>query len=89
MRRVELDATLGSVEAIYDRLAGTLGFPAHFGRNLDALYDTLTADIAGPVEIVWRDHVASQRRLGIIYEELLRVLYDVARERPDFRLTLT
>lgn len=89
MRRVELDATLGSVEAIYDRLAGPLGFPAHFGRNLDALYDTLTGDIAGPIEIVWRDHIASQRRLGIIYEELLRVLTDVARERPDFRLTLT
>lgn len=88
MRRVELDAALGSVEAIYDKLSRSLVFPAHFGRNLDALYDTLTGDVAGPVEIVWRDHVAAQRRLGIIYEELLRVFRDVERERRDFRLTL-
>lgn len=88
MSRAILDASLGSIDAIYDRLLRDLPMPTHFGRNLDALYDVLTGDVPGPIEIEWRDHIAAQRRLGIIYEELLRVLRDVARERPDFRLTL-
>jgi len=28
--------------AAHDELARVLGFPAHYGRNLDALYDFLT-----------------------------------------------
>lgn len=88
MKRVELDASLASIEAIYDRLTRDMPLPPHFGRNLDALYDTLTTDVTGPVEVIWRDHIAAQRRLGRVYDDVVRTLRDVARERSDFRLTL-
>lgn len=44
-------------EETYDRFVETLGFPDHFGRNLDALMDSLR-DVAdrhdSPWTLVWR-----------------------------------
>jgi ribonuclease inhibitor len=73
---------------VYAALAGPLGFPVHFGNNLDALYDVLATDIAGPVEIVWRDHRLSQAALGADYERVLAVLRDAAGARDDMTLAL-
>jgi hypothetical protein len=44
-----------SLEQFYDEISRQLHLPAHFGRNLDALYDSLSGDVSGPFEIVWRD----------------------------------
>ena len=77
-RRSVLDTHHDSRDAVFDALARDLGFPAHWGRNLDALYDVLRADIAGPIEIVWRGG-ADGRELAAIRA----VLRDVARERAD------
>ena len=77
-RRSVLDTHHDSRDAVFDALARDLGFPAHWGRNLDALYDVLRADIAGPIEIVWRAG-AGGRELAAIRA----VLRDVARERAD------
>jgi ribonuclease inhibitor len=73
---------------VYAALAGPLGFPAHFGNNLDALYDVLARDVAGPVEIVWRDHRLSRAALGADYERVLAVLRDAAGARDDMTLVL-
>ncbi|MCC6470949.1 MAG: barstar family protein [Alphaproteobacteria bacterium] len=54
-RRVVLDfARLATVDQLHDALARDLALPAHYGRNLDALWDCLTTDVKGPVEIVLR-----------------------------------
>ena len=52
-----------SVEEFYDEIARGLHFPEYFGRNLDALWDVLTTDIEGPVELVWEDSADSVRAL--------------------------
>ena len=70
------------------RLARQLGFPGHFGGNLDALHDVLTGDVAGPVEIVWRDHRLSETALGADYARVLAVLRDAAAARDDLTLIL-
>lgn len=88
MIRAELDGTLATLDAVYDRLQGELRLPAHFGRNLDALWDALTTDLAGPVELVWRDHARAAARLGPDFHRLERLFRDVERERPDFRFLL-
>lgn len=88
MRRIVLDSTADSLDAVYDRLAAALDLGHEFGRNLDALWDVLTTDVAGPVEIVWRDHRMAERRLGADYGRLLDLFRDVERERADFRLVL-
>ena len=80
-------AELADLNAVYDALAAQLGFPAHFGRNLDALWDVLTTDIAGPIEIEWRDMAAAHRRLGQDFDRLARLFDDLTTARRDIRIT--
>lgn len=77
-----------STAQFYDELARQLDLPPHFGRNLDALWDSLTGDVAGPVEIVWEGADEARTRLGPDYAKLVKLLEDVAAERDDFTLTL-
>lgn len=72
----------------YDQLQRQLALPAHFGRNLDALWDALSTDVAGPFEVVWHGAAQSQASLGADYDRLLAVFHDLAAERDDFTLTL-
>lgn len=88
MTTVTLDASHDTMDAIYTTLQRELDLPRHFGRNLDALFDVLTADVSGPVEIVWKDHAWARTKLGADYDRLITTLRDVESERADFRLTL-
>ncbi len=89
MKTCRLDAGHATPEAVYAALQCDLGLPAHFGRNLDALWDSLTGDLEGPVEIIWRDHAAARRHLGAdTFDRLVATLRQVERERTDFRLIL-
>lgn len=79
MRRIVLDiANIETVEAMHIYLQYRLGFPAHYGRNLDALHDMLTD--------VWEDLTIVVRAEGIRGENalylprLLRVLEEAAQE---------
>lgn len=72
----------------YDQLQRQLALPAHFGRNLDALWDALSTDVAGPFEIVWRGAQQSRASLGADYDKLLALLGELAGERDDFTLKL-
>lgn len=82
-------ALVRSLDDFYDQLAAQIVLPAHFGNNLDALYDVLTTDLAGPLEIVWLGHDHSAALIGHDnYTALLAVLQDVADERPDLELKL-
>jgi ribonuclease inhibitor len=72
----------------YDQLQRQLALPAHFGRNLDALWDALSNDVAGPFEIVWQGAQQSRASLGADFDKLLAVFHDLAAERDDFTLTL-
>ena len=85
MKRVRLDASHDTLDKVYDALERQLGLQRGFGRNLDALWDVLTKDVRGPVEIVWKDRAA----LGRDGERLLATLREVAAERKDVRLVLT
>jgi ribonuclease inhibitor len=88
MTQCRLDAAHDTMDAVYTALQRDLNLPAHFGRNLDALWDALTTDVAGPVEIEWRDHAWARAKLGADYDRLISTLRDVENERPDFRLIL-
>ncbi|MCS6779078.1 MAG: barstar family protein [Geminicoccaceae bacterium] len=88
VRSCRLDGRTRTRRAALARLARDLGFPAHFGHNLDALFDVLTGDLPGPVEIVWagvdRARLAADPELGPVLE----TLEAAARERADLRLVL-
>ncbi len=82
-KRAVIPAGVKSIDAVYDILARDLGLPKHFGRNLDALYDALTGDVAGPFEIVVEDAKALERALGDKGKALLKLFTDAARSRGD------
>ncbi len=84
MPRAVLSAeTVKTIDDVYDVLAAALPFPDWFGRNLDALWDTLTADVPGPFEIVVEETEALAKALGPYWLPLLTVLRDLAAERDD------
>ena len=85
MKRCRL-TDIRSLDQLYDELARQLGFPPHFGRNLDALWDVLTSDVAGPLEIVWEKPELSRASLGDDYPRLVALLEEAVAERGDMTL---
>lgn len=80
---------IATIDQFYDELTKQLKLPSHFGRNLDALYDSLIADVKGPFELVWRETDASRQSLGVdLYSTLLEILESVAEERGDVILDI-
>ena len=61
-------------------LAKKLGFPAWYGRNLDALYDCLT-DLHEDTELVLRSWTSPNLQL------MRRVMEDAAAENPHLTVT--
>jgi ribonuclease inhibitor len=89
-KRVRIDgAAVRSLEEAYSALAAALALPAHFGRNLDALWDAVTGDVAGPLELRWDDAAATRAALGADFERLVALLREAESARKDFRLVLS
>lgn len=60
-----------------------------FGRNLDALFDVLTTDLAGPIHITWHGHMQSKQSMpDTQFVDLVNVLSDAAAERIDISIEL-
>lgn len=78
---------VGSLDDLYDELAGQLAFPPHFGRNLDALWDVLVTDVAGPVELVWEDAALSRVAMGEDFPRVATLFADLAKERADITVS--
>ena len=62
--------------ALHDMLAEQFQFPAHYGRNLDALYDLLTEQPEGAYRVEIENPEALEGRLGGYYRVFLGVLED-------------
>lgn len=62
-------------EAAHAYLKETFGFPAHYGNNLDALYDCLTERNVMEIEVEHTEEMLTA--LGRYGEKLLQVLADV------------
>jgi len=73
-----------TIEEFYSELMRQLPFPPHFGNNLDALWDVLTSDVKGPIEIIWNGAGASRRSMGKDFDLALALLQQVGKERKDF-----
>ena len=76
--------TVQSLDQFYDEMALLFRFPPHFGRNMDALWDVLTAEVQGPVELIWEASAVSKKILGKDFARLASLLRDVEKERGDF-----
>ena len=74
---------LDSREALHQALAALLALPDHYGRNLDALHDCLTA-LSGPVHLTVLHAQALEDALGAYCRSFHRVLSDSAQENEHF-----
>jgi ribonuclease inhibitor len=77
-----------SLDDLYAQLKKRLSLPAYFGRNLDALWDVLSADVEGPFKIVWKHGDASKKFMGRDFNRAVKLLRDLEKERHDFQLTV-
>ena len=76
-----------SKEQLHQYLAERLAFPAHYGGNLDALYDCL-CERSEALELTIKDSAALQKQLSNYGDSFLRVLKDAAMENRSFRLKI-
>ena len=75
-----------TLDEFYSEIARKLRFPDHFGRNLDALWDVLTTDVKGPVQLVWEDLDVSQKAMKKDFQKVAALLRQVEKERKDFKV---
>lgn len=73
-------------ESAHDYLSRVLRLPEYYGRNLDALYDLLTAYPAARLTLRHPEMLVAH--LGNYGELVLRVLADAAAENPAFTLNV-
>jgi ribonuclease inhibitor len=68
-------------------LSRQLDFGPYYGRNLDALWDRLSADVERPVELVWENSDISRILLGAeAFEKIKSLLIKVMDQDESFGL---
>lgn len=88
MRRAQLDGRrIHSREELHDALAGAVSLPDWYGRNLDALLDSLS-ELEEETCLRVTGAPALAEALGPYGEALLRVLRRAEEENANFRLEL-
>lgn len=88
MKKVILDgAMMGEKTAAHEHIAVAMDFPGWYGKNLDALWDMLSA--CGDTEVELMNAPALLNALGDYACRLLGCFYEAAEEneRLKFRVT--
>ena len=86
METIFLDAAaMTDRAAAHACLAGRLGLPAYYGRNLDGLYDLLT-ERQGPTRIVIRQGDTLLSWLGDYGKSLIQTMLDADRANPGLEV---
>jgi ribonuclease inhibitor len=85
MRTIVFDSLhVENIEELHRALARRLGFPGHYGMNLDALYDCLSGEIALPLRVIWKNYHTTRSKVGKDTVNILKVMEDFAKEEPGF-----
>ncbi|MCB1883887.1 MAG: barstar family protein [Geminicoccaceae bacterium] len=87
-RVARLDGRQRTKAAVMRKLRRDLRLPRHFGGNLDALFDSLTTDVGGPVRVSWHVTKGAAAGLGDDLAPLRRTMEEAAAERPDLEVAI-
>ena len=79
-------AAMTTRDAAHSHLALRLGLPDYYGRNLDALYDILSADLPESTRLVVYRREALAQNLGAYSAALLGALVEAGRENPHLQV---
>lgn len=69
-----------SRETAHDELSRALSLPEYYGRNLDALWDCVSA-MSGEIVLTGSDEML--KNLGLYGKKILSVFGDAAEQNPD------
>ncbi|WNG33076.1 barnase inhibitor [Archangium violaceum] len=84
---VELDGSrIKSERDFHEQLSRKLDFGPYYGRNLDALWDRLSADVERPVKLIWKDAEVSRLALGAVFDRIVSILRRVEEQDRTFGL---
>lgn len=82
---VQIDGVSIKSEAeFHQALVSAFNLPAHYGANLDALWDTMTTDVERPVHLVWQNASVSRAAMPEKFESIVALLKDVEMQDSDF-----
>lgn len=85
--KIDFDGTSIMDEGdFHDALTEALDLSPFYGRNLAALWDTLTTDIEKPVQLIWNNSKASSQAMGDRFDAIVRVLQRVQRQDAEMGL---
>ncbi|MNT13320.1 Barstar [compost metagenome] len=79
-------ANIFSEQDFHSQLARELGVQQFYGKNLDALWDLLSAGVEWPLVLTWKDHKVSEGRLGSKFNRIIGVLNEVRSRGDSFKL---
>lgn len=78
-----------SQDHLHSTLAKELNFPRHYGKTLDALYDTLSTDHSGQTIIKIKFVSILKSKLGADYTDaLIQAIMDASDDNPKVVLVL-
>ncbi|WP_080937109.1 barstar family protein [Burkholderia plantarii] len=87
---VEIDGRQIRSEADFHvAIAKALNLPSYYGRNLDALWDTLSADVERPVSLIWCESSVSQAEMSESFGRIVEILRKVERQDVEWDLPET
>ena len=76
--KITIDGSAMRSEAdLHEYLAESLALGDYYGRNLNALWDRLTADVERPLEIVWINASKSRGHLGETQDKMEELFREV------------
>ena len=87
MRMIVIDGgMMPSKEEAHAYLAQKLSLPEYYGKNLDALFDVLTAGLEMPACLIIYRAKLLEESLGRYGRALLDVMTDASRDNPYLRV---
>lgn len=85
LMKIELDGEkVLSGNEFHQQLALALRVQAYYGANLDALWDLLTASLARPATLVWKNAQISKQSMGSSFYEITEILERVQQQDERF-----
>ena len=86
MKSVTIDLTnIHTPRAAHVYIGFRLGFPAHYGRNLDALHDML-GEISEPTQLIIRRPAELPPEIAAYFPRLALLLHDVQAENENLEV---
>jgi ribonuclease inhibitor len=84
---IEIDGSRIMNEAeFHTAISQALSLAAHYGKNLDALADVLSADVERPVVLVWKNSSLSEQNMGACFAKIVTVLRRIEHQDAEWGL---